>query len=225
MESLTKDSFWGVRNEAAVVLGRSKQSGVIDILFEKYGSESDPRVRRTILNSIANVKKNTTDFVDTKWLSEWILEKISNEQSYYAVADGIAVLAQILPKEKVFDAISPFINMDSHGDVIRRNVLEALKNCEDKRALDIFMEYAQKGSTTRTRNNAISGLENFTDNEAAITMLNGMLLDNLHSTQNRILGVLEKAMNRSSLAYIQELMSRSNDEGFRKRIKEILDKF
>jgi hypothetical protein len=225
LESLTKDKFWGVRNEAASVLGRSKQSGVIDILLEKYNTEPDSRVRRTIIYSIANVKKNTTDFVDAKWLGEWIVEKIKNEQSYYAIANGVDVLSQVLPKDKVFDAVSPFINMDSHGDVIRRYVLEALKVSEDKRALDIFMEYAQKGGSTRTINNAIGGLEHFTDNDAVITLLNGMLLDNLRSTQNRILSVLEKAKHPSSKEYIQKLYDRTNDEEFKKRVKEILDKF
>ena len=225
LESLTKDSFWGVRNEAAVVLGKSKQSGAIDLLLEKYNTEPDPRVRRTILSSITNIKKNTTDFVDPKWLGDWILEKIKNEQSYYAIAEGISYISQILPKEKIFDAVSPFIKMDSHVDVIRRYTLDALKDSEDKRALEIFMEYAQKGGSTRTINNAIGGLGNFTDNEQVITLLNGMLLDNLRNTQNRILSVLEKAKNPSSKENIQKLYDRTNDEEFKKRVKEILDKF
>jgi aminopeptidase N len=224
IEALTKDKFWGVRSEAASVLGKSKQSGVIDMLLEKYNDEADPRVRRTMLASIVNVKKNSTDFIDEKWLANWILDKISKEQSNYAIAEGIDALSQILPKEKIYDAVSGFMSMDSHNEVIRRNTLEALRSSGDKRALDIFMEYAEKGSSSRLRNNAIRGLGSYLDEQKVIDLLNNKLLENSRGTQNAVLSLLEKAKNPSSKQFLQNLYDKTSDDKFKERIKEVMDK-
>ena len=225
MDVLNKDPFWGVRSEAASVLGRCKESGVIDLFLQAYDREPDPRVRKTILSSIASIKKNTTDFVDVKWLSGWILDKINKEQSYYAIAEGVDALSKIVAKDSVYDFVAGYVNMDSHNDVIRRTVLSDLEESGDKRALDIFMEYAAKGSTSRIKSIAISGLGKFDDDQKVIDFLNSQLAESTRRSQDVILRILEKAKNPTSRPFLQVLMDKTKEEALKDRIKKILEKF
>ncbi len=224
-EVLNKDPFWGVRNEAASVLGRCKDSGVIDLLLQAYDKEADSRIRRTILSSIASIKKNTTDFVDVKWLSGWILDKINKEQSYYAIAEGVDALSKIVAKDSVYDFIAGFVNMDSHNEVIRRTTLAALEESGDIRAVDIFMEYAAKGSNSRIRNTAISGLGKFSDDQKVIDFLNGRLAVTTRRSRDIILRILEKAKNPTSNPFLKDLMDKTADSALKDRLKKILSEF
>jgi len=222
--ALTKDSFWGVRNEAASVLGNANFYTALEILMAAYDKEPDSRVRRTILTSIASVKKNSTELININWLYSKVKDLISKEQSYYAVADGISAISNILEKKNIYDAVIPYLSMDSHNEIIRRSVMAALDSSKDQRCLQIYMEYSEKGSTAKLRNAAISGFGNFLDDQKVIDYLNNKLMEKTRSTQNTILNLLEKAKSTSSIPYLQELMEKSNDNRFKKSVKEVLEK-
>ena len=222
--ALTKDTFWGVRNETAAVLGMANFYTALEILMLAYEKEPDPRVKRTMLLSMANIKKNSIEHINSSWMYGWFKEFIAKEQSYYAVADGITALSKFLDKKDIYEAVIPYLNRDSHNEIIRRSVMAALDSSNDPRSKEIFLEYGEKGSTARLRNAAINGLRNFLDDAEVINFLNIKVMENTRSTQSTILNLLEKARNRESLQYLRELMFRSNDDKFRKSVKEIIDK-
>jgi aminopeptidase N len=214
--ALTKDNFWGVRNEAASVLGRADFYTVLEILIDAYEKETDSRVRRTILTSIANVNKNSTEQLDTKWLYSKVNDMIDSEKSYYAIADGITAISNILDKKDIYDAVVRYLDMNSHVEIIRRNIMAALDSSNDQRSLQIFMEYADNGSTARLRNAAINGLGDFLNDQNVIDYLNNIVLKVTRSTQNAILNLFEKAKNPSSKPFLQEILTKSNDALFKK---------
>ncbi|HEY3251687.1 MAG TPA: M1 family metallopeptidase, partial [Ignavibacteria bacterium] len=139
-EALEKDNFWGVRNEAAAILGSANTFTAIEMLMKTYENENDPRVRRTIMSSIASVKLNATEHINTNWLYNWVKQMLSKEQSYYATAEAITTISRILKKEEIYDAVIPFLDRDSHGEIIRRSVMAALDSSKDARALPVFFE-------------------------------------------------------------------------------------
>jgi hypothetical protein len=102
--------------------------------------------------------------------------------------------------------------------------MAALDSSKDSRALPIFMEYGEKGSTDRLRNAAINGINNFLSDKAAIDFLNKIILNGNRSNQTTALNLIEKAKDPSSKSALEEVISKSNDEGFKKRAKEVLDK-
>ncbi len=224
INAIREDKFWGVKNEGIFYLRYSKEKRIASDLMNYYSLEKDSRIRRTILGTLAYIKKNCPDCIGSGILSKWLLNKINSEKSYYAIAEGIGALSQIIPKDKIYDIVYPFINMDSHNEIIRRYVLDALKTSEDKRAFEAFVLYANSGGTSRVRNLAISGLANFIKDERTINLLNQKLSDHNRGTQYAVLGLLEKAKNSSSLPYMQAAYDKTNDEGFKKRIKEVMDK-
>jgi len=223
-ESLNKASFWGIRNEAASILGTSKTYTALEMLMLAYGTEKDSRVRRTIMSSIGNIKVNSTEHINTDWLYGWIKQYLAKEQSYYAIAEGITTISKILKKNEIYDAVTPFLSYDSHGEIIRRTIMTALDSTNDERSLQVFMEYAEKGSLSRLRNAAINGLNNFLSDPAVIEYLNKKVLDKPRSTQYTILNLLEKAKDPSSKPYLEQLLEKTNDERFKTRIKEVLEK-
>jgi aminopeptidase N len=223
-DAMNKDKFWGVRNEAALVLRYSKLNKAALDLMDYYSHEKDQRIRGTILTSLAVMKNNCSNCIDGQQVSAWILSKINSEQGYYAIADGVNALSQILPKDKIYDAVFPFLSMDSHNEIIRRNVLDAMKKSEDKRALEIFLQYAGIGSTARLRSSALGGLANFTNDIRVIDMLHMKLSDHNRRIQTVALNLIEKMKDGSAMPYLEEAYNKTNDDEFKKRIKAVMDK-
>lgn len=222
---MKNDRFWGARFEAAQMLSNSKNKMVRDVYLKNLTEEKDSRVRRSYITGIGNLYDNNPELKENKSVLEFfIVNLINNETSYYAIADGISTLEKILDKDKIFDAVIPYLNRDSHVEIIRRGVMAALDSSNDARAVDIFLEYGEKGSTSRLRNAAIHGLGSFLDNSKVIEFLNKKVMEKTRSTQNVILSLLEKAKNPSSRVFLEELSAKSNDEGFKKRVSEVLQK-
>lgn len=224
-ESLNKAEFWGLRNEAANILGTSKTYTALDMLMQAYDAEKDSRVRKTIMSSVASVKINSAENINTQWLYGWIKKHLANETSYYAIAEGITAISKILKKEEIFDAVTPFINYDSHGEIIRRTVIAALDSCIDDRLVKIYIEYGDKGSSSRLRNAAIRSLSNYLTNPEVINYLNRKVQSKPRSTQYTILNLLETAKDASSKPVLEELLNKTSDERLKTRINEVLSKY
>lgn len=227
LERAKNDRFWGVRSEAAKMLANSTNKIAEDNYFKYLVSEPDSRVRKTYITGIVTmIEKNPVHSSNTQGILEtFLFELAKNETSYYCTAEAITTLSKVMPKDRIYDVVIPFEDMDSHADIIRRSVLAALDLCDDQRALTILLEYAERGSTARVRNAAISGLDNFLDNPGVIDFLNKKVLEKTRSTQGVILGLLEKAKNPLSKPFLEELIAKSNDERFKKRVEESLSKY
>lgn len=221
--TMRNDKFWGVRNEAVKVIAGSKNRSVTEIFMKYMIDEGDPRVRRTYLLNIKNILENHPEEKENIAVLQYFLTNvIAGETSYYAAADAVTALSDILEREKIYDAVIPYIEMDSHVDIIRRNVLTALVKSNDPRAKDVFLKYGKIGSTARVRNIAISGLDSFLNDPKVIEFLNNNLINSPRSTQGVILGLLEKAKDPSSRQILQNLADSSNDQRFIDRVNKVI---
>lgn len=224
-EVMTVDGFWGVRYEAAQMLSNSSNKTVQDIYLKKLVEEKDSRVRRSYITGIAKlIEANPEQKENTSVIEFFLVNLINNETSYYAIADGISTLEKIMDEDKLYDVIVPYLAKDSHADIIRRNVMAALDSCNDARTKDIFLEYGEKGSSSRLRNNAIRGLDIFLDDPKVIDFLNKKVVERPRSTQGVILDLLEKAHNPSSKPYLEELKAVTKDVRFKERVDKVLQK-
>lgn len=227
LERAKNDKFWGVRSEAAKMLANSKNKIAEDNYFKFLIAEPDSRVRKTYITGIVTmIENNPVNSPNTQGILEtFLLELAKNETSYFCTAEAITTLSKVMPKDRIYDMVIPFEDMDSHTDIIRRSVFAALDLSDDPRSLHTLLEYAKIGSTARVRNAAISGLDNFLDNPEVIDFLNKKVLEKTRSTQSVILGLLEKAKNPSSKLFLEELIAKSNDDRFKKRVQDILAKY
>lgn len=219
---LSTDKFWGVRSEAASVLGNSSKT--ISILKEHYKTENDSRVRRDILLSLGNEKKKFPDCADTKELSDFIISSIKNESSYYAAADGINALAMFADKDKLYDLISPFEKMESHNDIIKRALAEAYSEIKDTRSIDFLVNCALKGKTLRLKSGSTRALANFMNDKRAVDAMHLLIFSKNRYARASALNAIEKAGDKSAVPYLEKLLSSTKDTRFEGMIKKVLEK-
>jgi len=225
-DKMRNDSFWGVRCEAVKVLAASKNKRVIEAYMKNMIDEGDSRVRRTYLLNIKNILSNHPEEKEnTAVLQYFLTNLIANETSYYAAADAVTALSDILEKDNIYDAVIPYIEMGSHVDIIRRNVLTALTKSKDPRSKDVFLKYGKIGSTARVRNIAISGLGDYLNDPQVIEFLNNNLIGSPRSTQGAVLTLLQKAKDPSSLPILQKIAETSNDLRFIERVNKVIQAY
>jgi aminopeptidase N len=223
-KTINSDKFWGVRHDAASLLAYSNQQGVSSILMDSYGKEPDSRVRRSILLALGELKKKCPDCIETETLTDFIISSLNNEQSYYAIADGITSLTYFEPKDKLYELVSPFAEMESANEIIKRSVAGALDSSNDPRSIDILLENAVKGKYPRQRVAAINALEDFVSEQKVVDALNNIVFAKNRWVKLNVLSALEKASNKSSKPYLEKLISLTKDESLKEIIKKILDK-
>lgn len=224
--TMRNDTFWGVRNEAVKVIANSKNKSVTEIFMKYMIDESDSRVRRTYLLNIKNILNYHPEEKENIAVLQYFLTNlIAGETSYYAAADAVTALSDILDSDKIYDAVIPYLEMDSHVDIIRRNVLTALARSKDPRAKDVFLKYGKIGSTARVRNIAITGLGDYLNDPLVIEFLNNSLKGSPRSTQGAILSLLLRAKNPSSLPFLNDLANSSNDQRFIERVNRVIQAF
>jgi len=221
---MRNDKFWGVRNEIPAVFTQLTDFDVPLMLMTDFDDEQDPRVKRSMLTAIGSYFVNNPDYKNRDTVIGLIMSRIKGNKSYYITADGIIALSKIADKDKLYDLVAPFINENSHNEIIRRSVIEALIESKDSRAVDIYKEYAIRGSTSRLRSYAIAGLEDFVDDATVIDVLNKKLSDRSRGIRSRVVDILSRAPSASSKPYLEELLKRTNDDDLSIKIKELLSK-
>ena len=223
MEMYWGDGFWGVRNDAASMLAKSNSQLAAGYLLKSFSLEPDPRVRRTIMVSLGALKHDCPDCIDTKVLLDFILGAVNTTESYYLVSDGITAISKFVPKSQLYDIVSPYMEKDSHADVIRRSVLSSLDSTYDERSMNMFLKYAVIGSTERVRNIALSRLHLYLDKPGILDFLNAKLTSTRdRSTKFTVLNLLERAKDKSSVPFIESLIAKTYDEELIKRAREVV---
>jgi aminopeptidase N len=130
---LDKDSFWGLRADAATALagapGDVSRSRLIAATKDK-----DSRVRAAAANTLRHTKDAT--------LADVYLQLL-NDQSYLTVRTAALALAET-HSPAAFDALVKLLDSDSWRNTLRISALNALGLLGDKRALDIAMRFASE---------------------------------------------------------------------------------
>lgn len=220
---LTSDKFRGIRQEAAAMLGNAGTPEAVKILESAYKQESDPRVRRSVLLALGEMKKNFPDCAGTKELNDFIVNNINSEKSKYAVADGINALASFIDKDKLYDIVLPYANIDSHNEVIKRAVAHALTLSKNPKAIDILIDYALKGKVVRLRVPAIRGLGSFTNVQRVKDALHFLMFDKNRYVKRTTLSVIRRAKDKSSLPYLKKLLKQTKDEGMHGMVEKVIE--
>jgi aminopeptidase N len=131
-EAMLRDSFWGVRLEAARSLSAIKSDACRPALLEA-AKDKDSRVRAAAIVGLGRFK-------DPK-LAELFEKVITTDESYYVVAAAAHSLAES-GSPRAFETLSSVVNQDSWGDVIRTWTLSGLISLKDPRSLDLGIKFA-----------------------------------------------------------------------------------
>ena len=131
-QAMLRDSFWGVRLEAARSLSGVKSEASRPSLIEA-AKDKDSRVRAAAITGLGRFK-------DPK-LGEFFENVIATDESYYVVAAAAYSLGETR-SPRAFEVLSSVVNQDSWGGVIRTWTLTGLIALKDPRSFDAGVKYA-----------------------------------------------------------------------------------
>lgn len=147
--ALRHDPFRGVREEAAVTLGKIKTKAARDSLLDNLPTIPSS-VRRAIITALG---KYTAD----EKVASTLEEVFRTDSSYYAQADAIEGLTE-LGAAKAYDLCVEALDIPSYSDVIRRAGLAGLVRLNDPRGIDHALHWAAYGMPSHSRGSAIKAL-------------------------------------------------------------------
>jgi aminopeptidase N len=124
--------FYGLRVEAANVLGKRKEDSAALVLLNTLANEKDARVRRRIVQGLATVKSPEA--------RQALLERIADDPSPDVKSAAVAGLAE-QRWEDALPAITNMLGQDSHGDQLRIAALNALRTFGKQESLENIIPY------------------------------------------------------------------------------------
>jgi aminopeptidase N len=220
--ALNNDKYFGVRIEAAKILGKNF---ILDrtstVLKDSYDGQTNPRVKREILKSFGNSDRGED--------IEFIKTIIQNETDEYILADAIGALGKCLPKEEVYDAVSPFSNRDSHRNVIRLAVLEALDSADNalpddrikKTITDIAFGIDTEG---RLRASAINSLKTYAKDEDVKNLAMKYADFNFIIVKRALISLLSNSNDKSVIPFLKNMDEKTTDEELKKLLNASIKK-
>ncbi len=221
-ENLKNDKFWGVRVEAARVMGKNF---IIDRtsnkLKDSYEIQTDSRVKREILKALGNSKKSDD--------ADFIKISIQNELNNYIVADGINALSKNLSKEEIYDAVAPFANRISHRNVIQSAVIDALDTADTKvnderikkTIKDIAFGIDIEG---HLRANAITALKKYAADEDIKELAKKYINFNFIFVKKALITLLGVSGDKSLIKFLNDLKETTTDPDMSKHIERSITK-
>jgi len=221
-EILKNDKFWGVRVEAAKILGKNF---IIDRtsnkLKDSYESQADSRVKREILKALGNSKRSED--------ADFIKIKIQNETNNYIVADGIKALTKSLLKEEIYDAVAPFAYRIAHRNIVQSAVIDALDTADtkvdDARIKKIIKDIAFGIEIEgRLRTNAITALKKYAADEDIKELAKKYIDFNFIFVKKALITLLGESGDKSMIKFLNDLKETITDPDMSKHIEKSIKK-
>ena len=202
-KTLSGDSFWGLRVEAAKVLGDVDNARATQVLVDGY-TQPDARVRLAVVEALG--KTSAADAAGT-------LVQAMKDDSPYVSAAAIRSLAALDYQDAV-GAITKILSHDSHNEVLRSAALDALASLRSERSLGTLIDYTKPKKPRMSRGTSIAAVgqlgNRLEDKDRARDTLVGLLDDPSERIRSNALGALGTLGDPSAIASIERFVTRSN---------------
>jgi aminopeptidase N len=229
-ESLTQDSFWGVRVEVADQLTNIKLDQAGDALIAGLSNEN-PKVRRAIISSLSKVKTQAS--YDTL---KQCLE--TGETSYYseaAAASGLGSLISGNLKNQEGDAIallkSVLEERSGWNEVVRCGAINGLSQLKTSgTAVDIILSYTALGVPQPLRLGAIRALGGVSTGQTPdklteiLDRLAAIAQESFFLTQVAVANALGQMETPKAINILQSLTAQTPDGRVRRLAEEAIIK-
>ena len=229
-EALTKDTFWGVRLEAAKQLGKISLDQAGEALVKGLEDE-EQKVRRAVINSLGNIK-NDYCYETLKTSLE------TEEKSYYCEAAIASSLGSILSgslKEKtpeVIELLKQVLETRSGwNEVVRSGAITGLSKLKTSgSAVDVIMEYTKLGIPQALRLAAIRALGAISTGqtpnklEEILDSLDAISQESFFLTQVAVTTALGQMETPKAINILQGLADRTPDGRVKRKAEEAIKK-
>ncbi|ACB49496.1 aminopeptidase N [Crocosphaera subtropica ATCC 51142] len=229
-EALIKDSFWGVRLEAAKQLGKISLDQAGEAL-QKGLSDDNAKVRRAVIESLGNIKNN--------YCYETLKTCLETENtSYYCEAAIARSLGSILSgnlKEKTPEVIDLLKNIletrSGWNEVVRSGAIGGLSQLKtNPDAVDVIFEYTKLGIPQALRLAAIRALGSISTGqtpnklEEILEILEAISQETFFLTQVAATIALGQMETPKAVTILQGLADRTPDGRVKRKAEEAIKK-
>ncbi|WP_409366367.1 M1 family aminopeptidase [Metallosphaera sp. D4-4] len=198
---LLDDGFWGVAYEAAVSLGKIKTQEALNELSSHR--LSNPKARRGIAKALSEFKYDER-------AAELAISMLRREENYYVKAELIRSIGKI-GIQKYQEEVKRYYAEDSHLDVVRSAVLEALAQFGSQENYDFILEKAFKGESFPVRESATRWLGKFGDR--AVDPLSVLVRDRLPRVRSSAVEALAETSSLKALPILQSVIRNEDEDG------------
>ncbi|NQV28155.1 MAG: HEAT repeat domain-containing protein [Rhodopirellula sp.] len=224
--TLARDSFYGVREEAAKALGKVKGDAARDALLAGLTQEN-AKVRRACAAALEHFEG------DSK-VQDALRKKYSDgDISYFVESSVLSSLSKVLDKPPV-ELLIAALEKPSHRETIRLTALQQLAKSSDPKVQDVLLDWTQPGKPPLCRPEACQQLVEYANHnllsKPATDRIAKHLLELLDTSGPRMRGSIASALgslgNRASSAKtrLQELTKAEPNDWARSSIKIALER-
>ena len=229
-ESLTVDSFWGVRVEVAKTLGKIKLNQAAEALVKGL-QDQDARVRRASIEALGKFKTVSA----YKQIKQCLA---TGDASYYAEASAARILGGMVSgnlkekQEEVVETLQDVLKTRTGwNETIRSGAIAGLsKMTTSATAVDIIIEYTKPGIPQALRLAAIRGLGAVSAGQTPekiaeiLEQLESLSGESFFLTQVAVSGALGQMQTPKAIAILQSLSAQSPDGRVKRRADEAISK-
>ena len=229
-ETLTKDSFWGVRLETAKQLATIKLDQVVTALAAGL-QDSDARVRRAVVEGLSKIK--TAESYD-------ILNQFAQkgDTSYYVEASAYRSLGGMVSgnlkekQEEVIDLLKTVLQQgQGWNEVVRSGAIGGLSQMKtNPAAADIILEYTKLGTPQPLRLASIRAIGAVSTGqtpdklESILDQLETISQETFFLTQVAVSSALGQMETPKAVGILQTLAARTPDGRVRRIAEEAVSK-
>jgi len=214
-ECLEQDSFWGVRAEAALTLGRLRTRTALQALVPSLRDEH-PKARRAVARALGSFRGED--------VADHLQRAAKGDRSALVEAEALLSLGKSR-SSRAFDILVSALERPSHCDVIRVHALTGLAELADLRAVPHLLEWSGYGSPRKARVAAVRGLGRLgRSNPAILDRLLYLLKDPMVDVQLAAAASLGELGDVSAIPSLASARDETDDGRLRRTLHEARDR-
>lgn len=218
-KALIEDDLWYVRAEAAGALGRIHTLQARDALIGAVGLKH-PKARRGVAKALGEFRDGRAASV--------LADMLRNDKSYYVAAEAALALGRTRDPG-AFELLVDGLARESHNDVIRGHIFNAMVELRDMRALEVLREWTSYGRPAQARYAAIAALGKLArqssedkDRRDALDTIEPCLEGDWRTIMAAITG-LAALREKGALQPLAKLARATHDSRIKKRARDAID--
>lgn len=201
-----RDSFWGVRAEAARALGSIGGAAAKSQLDAALANDK-PWVRDVVVKQLVNFK-------DDPEVGNKLTEIAARDKAYRVRGAALETLGRI-KSPGAYDVLIDAVKSDSPDDTLRRHALVGLGELGDERAVGLLLEWAAPGKPLPIREAAIESVAGLDPADKQITKTLVSYLDGPEaSLSSRVIEALGRRGDPDAIPALEAVLTREKTDPF-----------
>jgi aminopeptidase N len=209
------DPFWGVLDELATALGKSRAPAAATLLRTAL-SHPHPKVRRGVAAALGNFRDADT--------AAALIARASSDESYFVRAASLAALGSTRDPQ-AFDVLAAAVKQHTWNGVVESGAVRGLAELADRRATDLIVAATAYGNDEGLRRAAVSALGRIgtladSERTRVVEALDRLVDDRANFVAAVAIDTVEKLGDARHLPSLDRLAQSADDDRLRRVASE-----